>query len=770
MSQTASGPLDPRLDRLTRGRSERLLHVESSAPRAARIAAWPAWVPDQLRAALAERGITDLWQHQVEAAEVARSGRDVVISTGTASGKSLSYLLPALTAAIDGAGAPNGRGATVLYLAPTKALARDQLAAVTGLGMRQVRAAAYDGDTPTEERTWIRAHANFVLTNPDLLHFGLLPGHARWSAFLRALSFVVVDECHIYRGVFGSHVANVLRRLNRIAAHYGATPVYVAASATVADPGAAVGRLIGRPAMAITADGAPRGAVTIGLWEPPLLPGGEKGQQVRRSASVETAELLADLVLDGARTLAFVRSRHGAETLSLITKERVASIDPDSVDRVGSYRGGYLPEERRAIEADLRAGTLLGLATTSALELGVDITGLDAVLVAGWPGTRSSLFQQIGRAGRAGQAALGLLVARDDPLDTYLVHHPEAIFGAPVEASVCDPTNPVVLAPHLCAAASELPLRVDELVNFGPATAELVDELARRGLVRRRPDGWYWTSNQRASDLADLRGAGGPPVRIAEAHTGQLLGLVDSGAAQQTVHEGAVYLHRGESFLVSTFDEGAGVATVTRTNVDYSTFARVLTEVELIETLAKSEYPELTLSFGVVDVRSKVVSYSRRRVPSGEFLGEFPLQLPERRLQTRGVWWALDPEALAASGITDVPGAVHAAEHAAIGLLPLVATCDRWDVGGVSTEVHPDTGRATIIVYDGATGGAGFAERGYQASAVWLTATRDVLAACECLSGCPSCVQSPKCGNGNEPLAKADALTLLNLVVRNLPS
>jgi DEAD/DEAH box helicase domain-containing protein len=760
---------DPRLSGLSFGRTDRLLHVNVTPARAAVAAPWPEWAPSELRDAFARRGIVEPWRHQVVAAEAAHAGRNVVVATGTASGKSLAFLLPALSVAIEGATAPNGRGATVLYLAPTKALARDQLRAVAELEVPGVRPAAYDGDTPNDQRTWIRAHANCVLTNPDLLHFALLPGHARWSAFLRSLRVVVVDECHAYRGVFGSHVANVLRRLNRLATYYGAAPVYVAASATVADPAVATARLIGRPVIAITDDAAPRGPVTVGLWEPPLLPGGgEHGAPIRRSVTIETAELLSDLVISGARTLAFVRSRRGAETVSLVAKERLAEVGKSMPEQVAAYRGGYLPEERRAIEADLKSGRLRGLATTSALELGIDVSGLDAVLVAGWPGTRASLFQQLGRAGRAGQSALGVLIARDDPLDTYLVHHPEAIFGTPIEATVCDPTNPVVLAPHLCAAAAEIPLRANELQDFGPGATELVDELTARGLLRARPDGWYWTRRARATDLADLRGTGGSPVRIVETGTGRLLGLVDTGAAQQTVHTGAIYLHRGETYLVDQLDEAAAVAEAHLVNVDYSTYARSVTDVALVEQLERRDFDGVTLVLGVVDVTTRVVSYLSRRVPSGEVLGEFPLLLPERHLRTRGVWLVVTPSALAEAGITDIPGAAHAAEHATIGLLPLVATCDRWDIGGVSTENHPDTGRCTIVVYDGAAGGAGFAERGYRAAPIWLAATRDTVSACECLTGCPSCIQSPKCGNGNEPLDKEGARRLLDLVVTAL--
>ncbi len=485
-----TGPDELLASLLRAGRADRCLHVVRLPSREGIPAAWPTWTAPVLRDALQARGIPAPWAHQARVAEAARSGRHVVVATGTASGKTLAYQLPALTSALEGTAAPNGRGATVLYLSPTKALAHDQLRALDALGLPSLRVATYDGDTPDDERAWVRAHAAYVLTNPDLVHRSLLPGHPAWASFLRALRVIVVDECHVYRGVFGSHVANVLRRLRRVAARYGADPVVICASATAGDPAATASRLVGVPVEAVTQDASPRGETLLALWEPPLTSWrGEHGAPVRRTATAEVSDLLADLVAGGTRTLAFVRSRRGAETVAGLTRERLAAVDPSLPATVAAYRAGYLPEERRALERDLRAGRLLGVAATSALELGIDVHGLDAVLLAGWPGTRSSLWQQAGRAGRAGQGALAVLVARDDPLDTYLVHHPEAITGTPVEAAVCDPGNPYVLAPHLAAAAAELPLTDDDVDAFGPGARALCDELVTRGWLRRRPGG-----------------------------------------------------------------------------------------------------------------------------------------------------------------------------------------------------------------------------------------------------------------------------------------
>jgi DEAD/DEAH box helicase domain-containing protein len=413
----------------------------------------------------------------------------------------------------------------------------------------------------------------------------------------------------------------------------------------------------------------------------------------------------------------------------------------------------------------------VGLATTNALELGVDISGLDAVIVCGWPGTRASLWQQAGRAGRSGQDALAVLVARDDPLDTYLVHHPSAIFGNPVEATVLDPDNPYVLEPHLCAAAAELPLVEDDLALFGESARDLLPDLVRRGRLRRRATGWFWTRRERAANLADIRGSGGVPVQVVEAGTGRLLGTVDEPSAHTTVHEGAVYLHQGESYVVETLDLADSVALVRPAEPDYSTMARDITDISILETLRSSAWGEASLYFGEVEVTRQVVAYQMRRLQTGEVLGEKPLDLPPRTLRTRAVWWTLSDAQIAASPVDggDLSGAAHAAEHASIGLLPLFATCDRWDIGGVSTALHPDTGVLTVFVYDGHQGGAGFAERGYARAAEWLRATREAIAACECESGCPSCIQSPKCGNGNEPLSKQGALDLLDVLSREMP-
>ena len=749
------------------GREDSLRHLRVLPRRPAVTAAWPEWAHPHVVDAFTRRGVSELWRHQAIAAEAAHAHSHVVISTGTASGKSLAYQLPALTSILERRGTRGERGASTLYISPTKALAQDQLSTIARLGL-DVRVTTHDGDSSYEERDWTREHGEYVLTNPDMLHRSLLPRHERWSGLFRGLDLVVVDECHHYRGVFGAHVAQVLRRLRRVCAFHGSDPTFVLASATVGNPAEHASRLTGLDVMAVSQDDAPRGAVALVLWEPRFTSfTGENGAPVRRAASSESADLLADLVSEGVRTLAFVRSRRAAEQVATTTAGLLADVDPTLPERVAGYRGGYLPEERREIEQALRDGHLLGLAATNALELGIDVSGLDAVLVAGFPGTRAAWWQQVGRAGRNAGDALAVLVARDDPLDTYLVTHPEALLDEDVERTVFDPANPYVVGPHLCAAAQEVPVREHELAMFGAHARELLDELTAAGRLRRRPNGWYWTHPEPASALTDIRSGSGRAFSLVESETGRVVGTVDGGSAHATAHTGAVYVHRGETWLVESLDLDDRVAMIRRADVDYSTAARELTDISIARELDHRVWGEARLSFGLVEVTHRVVSFLRRRQPSGDIMDEVPLDLPEQNLTTQAVWWTLSDDQLGDTGLlsADLPGAAHAAEHCSIGLLPLFATCDRWDIGGVSTAHHADTGRLTVFVYDGHPGGAGISARGFDAARAWLAATRETIRSCTCPDGCPSCVQSPKCGNQNHPLDKAGAISLLDVLL-----
>lgn len=739
-----------------------LRHLRRLPPRESVRTEWPEWVPVEVRDALAGTGITRPWPHQAEAATHAFEGRDVVVATGTASGKSLAYLLPLLTEAAAAGPTPGSQGSPgegrTLYLAPTKALAADQARAVAEFAVPGLIPAIVDGDTPFEHRQWAQRFGNLILSNPDLLHHSLLPRHRMWRSLLKNLKYVVVDECHVYRGVFGAHVALTLRRLLRLAEHYGAHPTVIAASATAADPAASLSILTGRPAVAVTQDASPSPGATVALWEPVTYE--IEGEPQQASTLSETARMLAQLVRRGVRTLAFVPSRRGAEIVAAEAKSRLGA-DP-AAGRIAAYRAGYLREHRRDLEADLREGRLLGVATTNALELGIDVTGLDAVLLCGYPGRLASFWQQIGRAGRGDTEALAVMLAKDDPLDTYLVHHPEAIFDRPVEASVCDPSNPYVLAGHLCLAAEELPLREADLAAI-PGSKAVAEQLCEQKLLRRRPGGrYYWIGSERPE--VTLRGSGPMGVDIAETSTGRLIGTIDAAASHRLVHTGALYLHQGESFIVDELDLDDGVALVHAAKPPWTTSAQEITHLEVLGTRERLDMGDIALSLGEVEVTSNVISYQRRRLPSGEVIDTQTLDLPPQTLRTVAVWWTVEPEAL--EGITDLAGSLHAAEHASIGLLPLIATCDRWDIGGLSTAAHMDTELPTVFVYDGHPGGAGFAEQAFRKWQDWLGATRGAIASCDCRFGCPSCIQSPKCGNGNEPLHKKGAVAVLDLLLK----
>lgn len=739
-----------------------ITHVEEVPARPAEYGEWPEWVHPALRRALEERGVQRLFRHQQLCAEAAWQGEDVVVATGTSSGKSLGYQLPVLSAL-----AADER-ACALYITPTKALGSDQLQATLALtkDLPGITPAPYDGDTPVDARRAIRDQSRFVFTNPDMLHASILGSHERWARLLRHLRFIVVDESHTYRGVFGANVSLVFRRLLRLARAYGSEPTLVFASATSAAPAEHAELLCGRPVRAVDVDTAPTGERTVVLWEPGFIEGaeGEHGAPVRYAATTEAASIMGWLVREGARTLTFVRSRPAAEIVAMRAQEDLSAAGrPDFARRIAAYRAGYLAEDRRALERALDEGDILGMATTNALELGIDVGGLDAVVMAGYPGTVASFRQQAGRAGRRGQGSLVVLVARDEPMDAFLVHHPEALLGRPVERSVFNPSNPYILRGHLYHAALERPLTSKDVDDFG--AHDVVEQMCEEGLLRKRPRGWFPAPD--AEVTVSIRGGAGAEVMIVDVSDGRLLGTVDAARALTQVHEGAVYVHQGEHFVVQELNLDDYVALVEPAQPDYTTRARSTTDIRILGEAHETRQ----LAKGVwvasvdVEVTDRVTGYVVR-LADGSVSEHIPLDLPAQHLETRAVAYTIDPLVLDSLGISagEVPGALHAAEHAAIGLLPLIATCDRWDIGGVSTALHQDTLLPTVFVYDGHPGGAGMSDEGFARFHTWITATYGAVESCPCEHGCPSCIQSPKCGNGNQPLDKQAALKVLALL------
>jgi DEAD/DEAH box helicase domain-containing protein len=730
----------------------RVVHIEVLSAQRARLGRLGRQLPPELTPLLPPGG---LWTHQAEAIDLIRRRHSVVLATPTASGKSLAYQIPVVEAALD-----RLRSGTSLLLYPTKALARDQLHALTTPVVPALVAAAYDGDCSPEERSWVREHATVILTNPEMVHHGLLPNHRRWARWLSRLRYVVVDETHVLRGIFGSHVAHVLRRLVRIAHHYGADPTFVFCSATVGEPGRLAEELCGRPVCEITASGAPSGRRHVVLWDPTQGPGD------RPSLSADTVEVATSLIGAGLRTLVFCRSRRSTELVAAALRQRTGAGD-----RVRAYRAGYLPAERREIEAALLEGDLDGVVATTALELGIDIGGLDAVVLSGFPGTTASMWQQIGRAGRGPDPSVAVLVAGEDQLDRWVMDHPTEALRRPPERAVINPANPWVLDAQIACAAHELPLsRVDE-GRWG----DLLDEAIVRGVrgdwleVRRPPAGdprAVWTGLGWPSSGIGLRSSGTRELRIVD-DRGELIGTMDHSRAHEQAHPGAVYLHQGRAWRVTELDESSGLVHVRPDDGGTSTTASSTTEMQLVRSDAARMVGRAEVSRGEVVVTRQVVGYVEREVEGHRVLDRVELDLPPRHLNTRAVWITVPPQVCVEAGIPmgSIGPALHAIEHTAIGILPLFAICDRWDVGGVSTEWWHDVAAPAIVIYDGYQGGAGVAELAWEVADRHLAATLGILERCRCAAGCPSCVQSPKCGNANDALDKAAALSLLRTLL-----
>ncbi len=744
-----SSPFDDVLE-AGRGDEGALVFEHQLEGRLAAFTPFPGDLDPRVQSALIATGISGLYGHQADVWEAAQRGEHVCVSTGTASGKSLAFTLPVLAAVCE------RRSARALYIYPTKALAQDQARALREYGL--FKPAVYDGDTPREQRHLVRRFANPILTNPDMLHVGVLPNHRRWAEVLSNLTHVIVDEAHTYRGVFGSHVALVLRRLRRVCAVYGSEPQFLLASATIANPAEACAALTGLDVRVVDRDGAPRAPRRVAFWDTPLL---DEAEGTRGSALGEAAGLLAALTARGQRTICFVKSRKASELVFRFARESLISAGRDDVaERLAPYRAGYTAEERRRIEGDLMSGQLLGVVATEALELGVDVGLLDCAIAVGFPGTVASLRQQWGRAGRRGEG-LALLVPGADALDRYFINHPDALLGRPNEAAILDPTNPEIRIGHLRAAAHELPLTPSDDAVLGAGALSAAEALVEAGELVRTPGGLAWRGAGSPAGQVSLRSGSTDAIAVVEQPSGALLGMLEQERAFSTVHEGAVYLHRGETFLTETLDLTDRVALVSAFDGPWYTQPRRETETSIVRALVEPEHCcGVELTYGVVEVSDQVVAYERRSLPEQRLLDTIPLDLPVRQFETRALWFVPPDELMEEVG-GDLLGALHAAEHALISVLPLLAMCDRWDIGGLSTNIHPQTLRPTVFVYDGHAGGVGIAQRGHDRFAELVASAARVVGECRCRDGCPSCVQSPKCGNLNEMLDKGAAARLL---------
>ena len=738
-----------------------IVHWGSLPPRHPEHARLNGPLQEQLEQALDGRGTYPLYAHQVAAINAVLDGSHVMVATGAASGKSLCYHIPILEAALKG---PADRS---LYLAPTKALAQDQLRSLRELCGDQlpVQAEIFDGDTPAHARRQIKAKAEVVLTNPDMLHLGILPNHKSWARLFRNLRYVILDEAHVYRGVFGSHIANILRRLRRLCLRYGSAPQFILCSASIANPGELAEELLGLPVTVVEEDGSPFGGKEFVFWNPPLL---DDANATRKSATWEGSLLFGRLLQERVRTLAFVRTRRQVELMYLSVRNQLAEAAPELVNRIRPYRGSYLPEERRAIERALFNGELLGVTSTNALELGVDIGDLDATVLTGYPGSISSTWQQAGRSGRRQEASLSVLVARDNPLDQYLMRHPDFFFGRSHEHALIAPQNPYVLDAHLLCAAYEASLTAQDAELFGPTFFDRAGKLEEHGSLRARNDRWFLNPSLRyPAEGVAIRSSSPNQYLVAEADSGRVLEHVEEESALFQLHPGAVYLHFGEQYLVEELDLVSKTAFVSAREVPYYTQCRDITDIQILNLLQERQAGTVRISLGEVAVSTQVVGFKKKAHFTDEMLGEEALDLPPQRFNTVALWFDL-PEALVEAIIKwrmDLPGGLHAAEHAAIGVLPLFALCDRNDIGGVSTPLHPDTGKPQVFIYDGHPGGVGIAEKGYALmEELWATTLRAV-EECPCRDGCPGCIQSPKCGNNNQPLDKEVAATLLRGVL-----
>ena len=735
---------------------DQIVYVRQIPPRQAIQGRLDSPIHPDLYRCLKSGGFWPLYIHQTEAIDALARGEHVVISTPAASGKSLCYHVPVLDAVLA------DRRSRAMYIYPTKALAQDQLKGLREIGEGlSFRADIFDGDTPGRDRPGIKRATQILLTNPDMLHLGILPNHRTWTRFLRGLRYVVLDESHVYRGVFGSHVANVMRRLRRLCRLYGSSPQFILCSATIANAGELARQLTGLPCTAIEVDGAPYGGKQFVFWNPPLT---DANRTSRRSTNIEASTLFSELVGRGVRTIAFVRSRKAAELVHLYAREQLNQMQSAAAEKISPYRASYMPEDRRRIERALFDGDLMGVSTTNALELGIDVGSLDATVIAGYPGSIASTWQQAGRSGRRNEESLSVLVGQGNPLDQYLMNYPHTFFSKPVEHALISPQNPYILQPHLLCAAYESALGPRDEDLFGPDMSEALTRLEDEGLLNKEESTWYVsTAIGYPAESVNIRSTSSRGYLVVEERSGTILESVEEASAFHQLHPGAVYLHQGESYLVVDLDLESRIAYVASNDGSYYTQVRDMTDIEIRDVRASKESGGVRVYVGEVEVTNRVLGYRLRKPMTEELLGEEFLDLPERRFNTVALWFDVPLDVLdtVREQRMDLAGGLHAAEHAAIGVLPLFALCDRNDIGGVSTPLHPDTGKPQVFIYDGHPGGIGISERGYEAvHDLWETTLR-VVSQCPCQDGCPSCIQSPKCGNNNNPLDKGVAALML---------
>ncbi len=737
---------------------QQIVHTQYIPPRDAIFGILDKPLNPLLQSRLESSGISSLYTHQAMAVNHALSGKNVMVATASASGKTLCYNVPVLESLL------SDRASRALYLFPTKALAQDQLRKLSELAYPDLlpfgECATFDGDTPQPERGDIKKRGRIVLTNPDMLHVGILPNHESWSKLLNQLKYVVVDEAHVYRGVFGSHVAQVLRRLRRLCRHYGSSPQFICCSATIANPKEHAEKLVGETFEVIDKDGSSSGGKSFIFWNPPIA---DKVKSIRGSASSEAAFLFTELIRHSIRSLVFARTRKLAELICIYSRDHLGAR---LADLIKPYRAGYLAEDRRQIEQELFHGKLLGVVATTALELGIDVGDLDATVLAGYPGSIASTWQQAGRSGRSGERSLSFLVAQDNPLDQYFMNNPDYFFGKACEHALINLENNNILKPHLLCAAWEQPLSESDEKYFGNALYQALAELEQEGVVRKAKSRWYLSPRiAHPAQNINIRSTSDRHYAIIDTSRGyELLETIESSRAFYQAHPGAIYLHQGEAYLINELDLEKRIAVATPANVPYYTQTKDLTDIRVLKLTREKRHLDATVCFGEVEVTTTVVGFRKKRQFTEEVIGEEPLDLPPQHFITEAVWFDLPQKAVTqiAERRLDFAGGLHAAEHAAIALLPLFALCDRNDIGGVSTPFHADTGKAQIFIYDAYPGGIGIVEKGYDIITDLWAATLVTIEKCPCQDGCPSCIQSPKCGNNNEPLDKKAAILLLS--------